>query len=101
VVSLQNGIARAHFNAGRYDEAVVWSERAIGSRADSTVARRIRAAAFAQAGKMDDARRAIADLLSLDPAMRLGRWRSSAGLWRRPDDYDRWFDGLRRAGMPE
>ena len=101
VVALQTGIARAHFSAGRYDEAVVWSERAISSRADSKVARRIRAAAYAQAGRMDEAQRAIADLLALDPEARLVRRRSSAGPWQRPDDYDRWFDGLRRAGMPE
>jgi adenylate cyclase len=101
VVSLQTGIARSHFNAGRYDEAVVWSELAISSRADSMVARRIMAAAYAQAGQMGDARRAITALLSLDPEMRLGRRLSSAGPWRRPDDYDCWFDGLRRAGMPE
>lgn len=77
------------------------AERAISSRADSKVARRVRAAAYAQAGRMDEAQRAIADLLALDPEARLVRRRSSAGPWQRPDDYDRWFDGLRRAGMPE
>jgi adenylate cyclase len=101
VVAVETGIARAHFNAGRYDLAVAWSERAISSWPDSTVARRLMAAAYAQAGRMDDARRAIADLLALEPEARLARRRSAAGPWRRPDDYERWFDGLRRAGMPE
>ena len=101
VVALQTGIARAHFNAGRYDEAVAWSEQAISSRANSTVARCIRTAAHAQAGRMDEARRAFADLLALDPETRLARRRSSAGPWRRPDVFNQWFDGLRLAGMPE
>ena len=42
MVAWQAGIARAHFNAARYDEAVKWCERAISNRSDSTAARRTR-----------------------------------------------------------
>jgi TolB-like protein/Tfp pilus assembly protein PilF len=102
VVFLKSGIARAHFNAGRYDEAVLWSDWAIAGRADSKLVRHIKVAALAQAGRMDEAQRAIAEVTALDPGdARLARRRSSAGPWRRRDDYDRWFDGLRLAGMPE
>ena len=40
----------------------------------------------AQAGRMEEARRVMAELLALDPRSRLARGRSSAGPWRRPDD---------------
>jgi TolB-like protein len=62
MVSWQAGIARAHFNATRYDEAVTWSERAISNRSDPTVPRRTKVAAHAQAGRMEEARRPAADL---------------------------------------
>jgi tetratricopeptide (TPR) repeat protein len=101
MVAWQAGIARAHFNAARYDEAVTWSERAISNRSDSTAARRTRAAAHAQAGRIEEARRAMAELLALDPRTRLTRRRSSAGPWRRPDDFNRWVEGLRLAGIPD
>ena len=101
MVAWQAGIARAHFNAARYDEAVAWSDRAISNRSDSTNARRTKIAAHAQAGRMEEARRAMADLLTLDPRWRLARRRSFAGPWRRPDDFNRWVEGLRLAGIPD
>jgi Flp pilus assembly protein TadD len=98
---LDAGVARAHFNAGRYIEAADWAERSLSARSDVMTAHRIRAAAYAQAGRLDDARRAIADMLVLEPDMRLSRVSLFRGPWRRPDDYDRWFEGLRVAGLPE
>ena len=95
------GIARAHFNAARYDDAIEWSERSLSARPDGMVAHRVRVAAYAQAGRLDEARRAVADLLADEPEMRLSRLNAMRGPWRRSDDFDRFVDGLRLAGLPE
>jgi hypothetical protein len=52
------------------------------------------------AGRTEEARRAMADLLADWPDVRLSTIQVQA-LWRRPDDYMRWLEGLRLAGHPE
>jgi adenylate cyclase len=94
------GIARAHFNGARYEEAISWSERALSEQPGLGVAHRVRAAAYAMAGRGDQAQRAMADLLADEPHMRLSKLRDFNKIWRRPDDHTRWFEGLRLAGMP-
>jgi adenylate cyclase len=93
------GIARAHFNAARYEEAISWSERALSEQPGLGVAHHVRAAAYAMAGRSDQAHRAMAALLADEPEMRLSNFIRLN--WRRPDDYARMFEGLRLAGMPE
>jgi tetratricopeptide (TPR) repeat protein len=100
MVSWQAGIARAHFNAARYDEAMTWSERAISNRSDTTVARRIKAAAHAQAGRMEEARRR-GRAARVRPAVAFGPEAFVRRNVARPDDFNRWVQGLRRAGIPD
>lgn len=94
------GIAFAHLLAGRYDQATQFAHRALRERHNYLPAIRDLAAAHALAGRPVEARRAIDQLLQLDPSMRVGR----VGGWiplRRPEDLARLEDGLRRAGLPE
>jgi adenylate cyclase len=96
------GIARSHFNAGRYDEAISWSERSLSERPGVLTVLRVRAASYAMAGRSDEAQRAIADLLADWPDVRLSKLGTgNKDQWRRPDDYMRWLEGLRLAGLPE
>jgi adenylate cyclase len=95
------GTARAHFNAGRYNDAISWSERSLSARPGIHTTLRVRVASYAMAGRTDEARRAMADLLADWPDVRLSKMHGRQSLWRRPDDYDRWFEGLRLAGHPE
>jgi adenylate cyclase len=100
--SFSAGIARAHFNAGRYEEAISWSERALSERPGFLLAHWVRAAAYAMAGHGDRAQRAMADFLADEPGIRLAKLRDYfKQKWRRSDDYTRWIEGLRLAGMPE
>jgi adenylate cyclase len=95
------GIARAHFNAARYEEAISWSERALSEQPGLRMAHLVRASAYAMAARNDQAHRAMADLLADEPDMRLSKLRDIKLNWRRPDDYTRWLEGVSLAGMPE
>jgi len=57
------------------------------------------AAAAALAGRPAAAERAMARLRAIEPGMRLGNLRDHWPI-RRPEDLERWQEGLRRAGLP-
>jgi tetratricopeptide (TPR) repeat protein len=96
----QSGIAFAHFLAGRYDEASLWAEKALRQRSNFLPAIRDLAAATALAGRLPEARKAMARLREVDPTMRVSTIKDWVP-FRRPDDLARLEDGLRKAGLPE
>jgi len=94
------GIAFAHLIAGRYDESCLWAERSLQQRPNYLAAFRDLAASSALAGRLEEARDAMAKLRELSPQMRL----SNLPKWlpfRRSEDFDRLATGLRLAGLPE
>ena len=98
-VSLQAGTAFAHFLARRYDTASSWAEKAMWAQTNYRTPIRIAAASHALAGRLAEARKAMARLRELDPAMPVANveWAQL----RRPEDLARLEDGLRKAGLPE
>jgi TolB-like protein len=99
--SMQGVTAFAHFFAGRYDEAAAWSEKAFWERPNILATLRIAAVSNAYAGRLEQARKAVARALELDPDMRLSNLRHRVGIFRRPEDYAKYAEGLRMAGLPE
>jgi hypothetical protein len=97
---MQAGTGFAHFLAGRYDEATCWADKALWAQTNYVTPIRIAAASSALAGRLAEARKAMARLRELDPAMRVVNVKEWAPL-RRPDDLARLEDGLRKAGLPE
>jgi tetratricopeptide (TPR) repeat protein len=97
---MQASTALAHFLAGRYDEASSWAERALGERADDCRAIRILAASRALAGRLEEARMAIARLQEHEPAFRISDLNDRLSPFR-PQDLARYEEGLRKAGLPE
>ena len=97
---MQNGIAAAHFLAGRYDEASTWSEKALREHADFLPALRMAAASHASAGRILEAQKAMARVRQLDPELRVSKL-TDVVPFREPGDFDRYVDGLRKAGLPE
>ncbi len=95
-------IGMAHFVAGRYDEAVTWAEKAENERPASIGfgPLRLLAASFAHLDRLDDARDAFASVLELTPHVSATSIRSAIH-FSRPEDLDRYLDGLRGAGLPE
>ena len=100
VVAMQAGTAFAHFLAGRYDEALRWTDKAMWAQDNYVTPVRIAAASNALAGRQAEAKQAMARMRKLDPAMRVSNVKSWAPL-RRPDDLERLERGLRMAGLPD
>jgi adenylate cyclase len=91
------GIASAHFGAGRYDEAVRWFTRGIAEHPSAIWADRFRAPAYALAGRKDEARRSVAELLRHYPDLTITEVRSA--LPHTLDHLDRVAEGLEAAGL--
>jgi TolB-like protein/class 3 adenylate cyclase len=93
-------MAFSHFYLGRYDEAVAWAMRSDRERPAAPYLLRMLAASCAMAGRLDDARQAVARTLTIDPDFRVSGFADTV-LWRRPEDFARYEEALRKAGFPE
>jgi TolB-like protein len=94
----QAALAYAHFFAGRYHEAISWSEMSLRERSNQE-AMRVLAASSALVDRLDDARKTVIELRRLNPSLRISDLRGLP--FRRPDDWSRYQSGLRMAGLPE
>jgi Flp pilus assembly protein TadD len=94
------GIAYAHLFAGNYDEASTWAEKATRARPNWLTAVRGAAASHALAGRLDEATRFMARMRAMDPALRISNLEDLLPL-RRAEDFAKWADALRKAGLPE
>jgi TolB-like protein/tetratricopeptide (TPR) repeat protein len=99
--AMQAATAAAHFHADRYDEASAWAEKALRENPLNADAEYYLAASNALAGRLESAQQTMARLLQISPTQRLSNVGALAASYRRPEDYARWLEGLRRAGMPE
>ena len=98
--NMQTGTAFAHLLAGRYDEASSWVEQAYRNDSKYLSAAAVAAASHALAGRLDEAQRAAQRVRQIDPTLRLSNLKDWYPLGR-PEDFARWADGLRKAGLPE
>jgi TolB-like protein len=97
---MQMGVGMAHLMAKRFDEARAWAEKSFRDVPIFPMSAAVIASSCAHAGNMEDARRAIDDVCRLDPRLRL----STLDNWlpyARPEDFDLFASGLRKAGLPE
>jgi TolB-like protein len=92
--------AFAHIFCGRYDEALVLAEQALQESPNLHPALRASAASNALAGRIEQARMAIARLREIDPALRVSNLKDLTPL-RRPEDMARYAEGMRKAGLPD
>jgi adenylate cyclase len=100
IFGMQAATAFAHFFAGRYGEASSWVEKVIGERPNFVVATRTAAACYALAGRQQEAQKAAAHLLQLQPSFRISKLKDYFPL-RRQEHLAIWAEGLRKAGLPE
>ncbi len=69
---------------------------------DAVIAYRALAASYAQLGRIDEARAALAEVLRIDPDRTLEKVkRTITDLGFDPDVIEHQIDGLRKAGLPE
>jgi TolB-like protein/class 3 adenylate cyclase len=92
------GIAFGHFNAGRHAEAAIWADRSIRSF-PFIGGLAIAAAFYAEAGRLEDAQKAKADLLRLSPEWRL--LPIGFGPIRSVEVARKLREAHRKAGLPE
>jgi TolB-like protein/class 3 adenylate cyclase len=92
--------ALAHFVAGRYGEAWPLAERACRERPHFLGAVRVAAATNALAGRLNEAQWFIARALQLDPELRISNLKNRV-TWFRPEDFAKYAEALRKAGLPE
>ena len=92
-----NGLAVAHYLAGRYAEAVGFARKAMQQRDGMMSAHRIYIASLAQAGQIEEARMALQRLKELQPNVSIAWMRAECSLsaWTMA----KFLEGMRKAGL--
>ena len=94
---LNAALAAAHYQAGRYTEAVGFGRKAIQQRFELTNGHRIYVASLAQAGRIDEAAAALARLQELHPENSIA-W-IERNVPYTPGPMARFLEGFRKAGL--
>jgi TolB-like protein len=100
------GFYLASFVDGDYPGAIDATAKALREYPANVTALRYRAAALALAGRTDDARRTVAQVLAVVPDMTIARCRRHVEVemknpFRRPGVAEAYYQGLRMAALPE
>ena len=94
------GLGFSNFALERYDEAISWAQRAMREKGSMTWAYRDLAVYLAYAGRLDEARRAMAELLTTRPELTVAEVGDALRFIERKI-LKRYLDGLRMAGLRE
>jgi TolB-like protein len=97
--AMEHGTAYAHLRADRYDEAVLWAEKALRDQPQSAEAAETLAISSVFAGQMEKAQKAVARILEIAPHFRLSNFRERSPPLP-PERFARFLDALRKAGLP-
>src|SRR5262249_48301803 len=68
-------IAVAHLAARRFEQAIEWADRALHDRPRLVSAMRIKVAAWAHLGRLDEARADLGQMLAIDPKLTIAGFR--------------------------
>ncbi len=93
-------IGNACYMLGRYEEAITPLRESAWRMPDLRITHLWLAAAYAQLGRLDEARAAADEVLRIEPDFAIERWKRTA-VYKRPEDSERLFDGIRKAGLPD
>jgi adenylate cyclase len=91
--------AQALYQLGRYPEAVGLLMRRILRNPDTDSSRALLAASYGQMGMADEARAAWRELMRVNPAYSIEQRRKVLP-YKNPDAFERFVEGLRKAGLP-
>jgi TolB-like protein/Tfp pilus assembly protein PilF len=92
------GIAIAHYMAGRYDESVRYATEALRLRPGFQGAQRQRAASLGAAGRIEEAREALALARRNHPELSIA-WIRASVPYQTPELMERYLRGMRKAGL--
>jgi tetratricopeptide (TPR) repeat protein len=93
-------VAIAHFAAQRFEQAAEWADRALHDQPRLASAMRLKVAALALFGHLDEARAELSRLLAIDPKVAIAGYRAYAHFLA-PEVLELQIIGLRLAGLPE
>ena len=91
------GLGAAHYVAGRYNDAIACSRKAMQQRFALTNAHRLYVASLAQAGRIDEAHAALKRLKELQPANSIAWIESNIPYTSAP--MAKFLEGMRKAGL--
>jgi len=89
-------LATAYDSLGRYSDVVATVKR----MQDPSEGQRLLAISYAHLGMMNEAHAAAAEVLRLHPGFTISQWRHRPP-FREGPEFERYLDGLRKAGLPE
>jgi adenylate cyclase len=98
--NMQSAMAHAHFLAGRYIEALSWTEAAVREHPNFVLVNVWVAVNAALAGRPEVAEKAVARLRQLQPQLRISDLMEMFP-FRKPEHRAKWVEGLRLAGILE
>ncbi len=90
----------AAFVVEKYDEQVAWAKKATEAAPEFPGGWAHLAIGQAYLGHMDEARAAIQQMLVVAPRISIKHYSANIPA-RRPQDKERFIEGLRKAGLPE
>ena len=93
-------LGRAYYAMGQYEDAIAAMKRCITRDPDLMVPHLVLGAIYGELGRKEEAQAQVAEVLRISPRVSVEGQR-----WRMPFKdqavLDRYFDGLRKAGLPE
>jgi TolB-like protein/DNA-binding winged helix-turn-helix (wHTH) protein len=93
-------LSAAYFTGAQYEDAVAWARRGISERPTYLLAHRLLAANLALLGRLEAANDAVQMFLRLAPGETVTSIMAQSALVD-PAQRERYFDALRRAGLPD
>jgi len=94
------GVGIGAFVAGRYDDCVTVSRGVLREHPGYASSMRQLTAALSMLGRDEEAAESLEQLLKRMPDLTVSQVRRIVPV-REPEDWDRWLDALRKAGLPE
>jgi adenylate cyclase len=91
----------AHYMLKQYSQALPFLRECVSRAPNWRPSRVWLAAAYAQLGNIEQARAEAAEVLRIEPKYTLEGTQAGLSVYKRPEDVEHLFDGLRKAGLPE
>jgi len=90
----------ANYLLRRYSDALPLLRESVSRSPDNRTAHAFAAATYAQLGALEEARAAADEVLRIEPSYTI-EWAKHHSVFKYPGDADHYFDGIRKAGLPE
>ncbi len=97
---LAGGMSLAYYLEERFEDSILWSQKALAQNPRYVVAVRLLAANYARVGQSREAAERVAQLLKFDPTLTISKQRSRM-MFMDVTVWDKLAEGLRLAGLPQ